>query len=113
MAGLNRFKTRSRKREKATARDLRGRVTAASGATNNPTEKEDVVSRDFVLQHKTCERLSYSLKRKDLSLTQERALRQCKMPLWRIEFHEPQDHDLAVMRWCDLMGILYKEGYFK
>lgn len=107
MPRLNRFKKISRKREEATAREIGGRVTPGSGSIDNPYMKEDVHNEHFVLQHKTCTTKGYRLTRKDLTTCEDHALMNCKMPLWRIEF---PDHDVAIIRWQDLIPILLKAG---
>ncbi len=99
----------SKKKERATARDLGGRVTPGSGNTADIFAKEDVHSKHFVLQHKFTEKKSFSIKAEDLRLCEERALRQCKMPAHRIEFTE-YGEDVAIIRWQDFLQILMDSG---
>lgn len=105
-----RIKKLSTKKEKATARDLGGSVTPGSGNVDNVFMKEDVHSKHFVLQHKFTEKKSYSIKAKDFSLCEDRALRQCKMPAHRIEFTATGE-DVAVIRWQDFLQLLMDAGY--
>lgn len=107
MPNLNRFHKLSVRRERATAKEMSGKVTPGSGNLSSPYLKEDVHTKYFVLQHKTCETKGYRLTRKDLSACEDHALLQCKMPLWRVEF---PDHDVAIIRWQDLTQILLQAG---
>jgi hypothetical protein len=93
----------SRLREKATARDINGRVTPGSGNLRNPYLKEDVHCDLFVLQHKLTKKGSYSLKASEFEKTKVAAFRQVKSPLWRIEM---VGADLAVLRWSDFLQFL-------
>lgn len=93
----------SLKKERATAKQLKGNVTPASGALRNPYLKEDVQCDLFVLQHKFTGNASYSLKAAEFRATTQAAFRHMKSPLWRIEM---QGADVAVMRWEDFKNFL-------
>ena len=108
MGRLPRSLKRSRKQEKDTAKTLGGRVQPGSGNLRNPFLKEDTISDECLCQCKTTEKASYSIKRKEFDETEERALRQMKMPVWRITLQD--ETDLAVIRYQDLLQLMSDAG---
>lgn len=100
-------RTRSRRQENATAKELSGRVQPGSG--NVPVErfKEDVSAAEVLCQCKLTDKKSFSIKEKEFQLTTQRALKQSKMPAWRIQF---QNADVAVIRWDDYVQLLIDAG---
>lgn len=100
-------KTRSRRQERRTAKDLRGLVQPGSGNAPVRGLKEDAVSTQVLVQCKLTDKKSHSIKEKDFLLTTERALRMSKMPAWRIQF---QQADVAVIRWKDYVSLLEEAG---
>lgn len=105
---LPRILKRSRKQEKQTAKSLGGRVQPGSGNLKNPFLKEDTSSEHILCQCKTTEKGSFSIKRKEFDLTEDRALQQLKMPAWRITLQDQTD--LAVIRWEDYLQLLSDAG---
>jgi len=108
MSKLPRILKRSRKQERATSRDLSGYVQPGSGNGKNPYSKEDVNSGEVLCQCKTTEKGSFSIKKKEFDQTEERSLRQAKMPAWRITLQDTTD--LAVIRWADYIQLLKDAG---
>jgi len=98
---------RSRRQERATAKELRGRVQPGSGNVPVRSLKEDAVSAEVLVQCKLTDKKSFPLKEKEFLLTTERALRMSKMPVWRVQFPEA---DLAVVRWQDYVALLKDAG---
>lgn len=98
----------SRKQEKQTSRDLGGRVQPGSGSVRNPYFKEDTNSEHVLCQCKATDKGSFILKRSEFDTTEEHALRQSKMPAWRITFQDQTD--VAVLRWQDFLALLKDAG---
>ena len=112
MGNLNKYKKRSKKREAATAKELGGKVVPGSGCIQDEFMKEDVHSKHFILQHKALDQLGFRITTKDFRLCEDRALRQCKMPAYRVEFCQ-EGLDIAIIRWQDLIQLLIDAGYDK
>lgn len=71
--------TKGRDYEKRLAKKVGGRVQPASGAT--PLYKEDISTDIFLIQVKTTEKNSYTIKVKDLETLRTNALKVGKLPL--------------------------------
>ncbi|MBD3261317.1 MAG: hypothetical protein GF334_06465 [Candidatus Altiarchaeales archaeon] len=98
---------RSKRQERATARDTGGRVQPGSGSVPVKGLREDTKSRHTLVQCKLTERKSFSIKEDEYRLTTERALEMGKMPCWRVQFKKA---DVAVIRWDDYVQLLEDAG---
>lgn len=86
--------TSSQRQEKRAANELDGKVQTGSG--NKWFAKADVKTKSELLECKTTERESYSLKLADLKLHKLQAMKEGLTPVWQIEI---RGFKVAVVDW--------------
>lgn len=96
--------TRSRRQERRLAKTLDGKPTAASGAFWS--HKGDVRSEDFLVEAKTTEKASYSLKKEIWEKIRREALLDGRMPVLAIQI---QDRNLVVLDEEDFLALTERD----
>lgn len=77
-------KETNKKREERVAKELKGKRVSGSGAT--PWAKEDIVTDQFLVQHKSTSKASHSIKKEDLENLRRNAIDVDKKPLYVVDF---------------------------
>jgi hypothetical protein len=78
------IKAKSQRQEKSLSKKLNGRLTVNSGATS-VFDKADVATEDFLIECKTTDKKSFSLKKEILKKVEKEANFKNKIPLLEVE----------------------------
>lgn len=101
---MNPQKQKSKRQEKRVAKKVDGRTTVASGAV--PFDKGDVSSESFLIECKTTDKKSYSLKNEIFEKIAREAVNVGKIPLMAIEINGAE---YIVCRDYDFFSIIKEE----
>jgi hypothetical protein len=92
--GLARRRRLSRRGERKTAREVGGRMTAASGAIG---EDGDVLTKDWMIEEKQTQSRSFRVSVNLFDKAKRQAQRQRRD--WVIRIKMPENNDIAVLDW--------------
>ena len=99
------IKAKSQRQEKSLSKKLNGRLTVNSGATS-VFDKADVATEDFLIECKTTDKKSFSLKKDILKKVEKEANFKNKIPLLEVEI----GHDkYIVCKESDFFAIIKDE----